>query len=145
MFFGPVALAGTHYVQTLHWSSAAIVAGLGPGLIATALLAVNNLRDVETDRAAGKRTLAVRFGRRFAVAEYTGAIALAAAVPVVLWLRWDLTPWCMAASATCLSAAPALAAVWAAQPGDRLQSALAGTGRLLALYGAAFAVACFAS
>jgi len=70
VFFGCIAVAGTVYVQTLNFSHVAVVAGLGPGLLATALLAVNNLRDRETDRRAGKRTLAVRFGAAFARAEY---------------------------------------------------------------------------
>ena len=49
VFFGPVATAGTHYVQSLQWSDTALVAGLAPGLLAVALLTVNNLRDVVGD------------------------------------------------------------------------------------------------
>ena len=138
-FFGPVALAGTYYVQALRWSDAAVIAGLGPGLIATALLAVNNLRDAETDAEAGKRTLAVRFGRRFAKVEYTGALLTAAAVPVALWWGFGGPAWCLLATAACLTAAPSITAVIRAEPGDRLGGALAGTGRLLALYGLLFA------
>lgn len=139
VFFGPVALAGTYYVQALQWSGAAVIAGLGPGLIATALLAVNNLRDAETDVEAGKKTLAVRFGRGFAKAEYAAALLTAAAVPVVLWLGFDGPRWCLLATLACAAAAPSVAAVLRAEPGDRLQGALAGTGRLLALYGLLFA------
>lgn len=139
IFFGPVAVAGTHYVQALQWSGAAVVAGLGPGMLATALLAVNNLRDAETDRGAGKRTLAVRFGTSFAKAEYAATLGVAAGVPVGLWATGAGPLWCVAASLVCLTAMPALREVVRAVPGDRLLSALATTGRTLALYGLVFA------
>ena len=80
VFFGPVAVAGTYYAQALTLTTVAVVAGLMPGLIATALLAVNNLRDVETDTVAGKRTLAVRFGPGFA----RGEIAVCLLVPILV-------------------------------------------------------------
>jgi 1,4-dihydroxy-2-naphthoate octaprenyltransferase len=80
VFFGPVAVAGTYYAQALDVTPVALVAGLMPGLIATALLAVNNLRDVDTDTVAEKRTLAVRFGPAFARWE----IALCLLVPIVV-------------------------------------------------------------
>ncbi len=67
LFFGPVAVGGTYYVQALAVTPAVLVGGLAPGLLATAVLLVNNVRDVAEDRAAGKRTLVVRRGRRFGV------------------------------------------------------------------------------
>src|SRR5438874_11819410 len=63
IFFGPVAVSGTYYVQTLDFNMAVLVAGCAPGLLSCAILAINNLRDVEGDLKAGKMTLAVRFGR----------------------------------------------------------------------------------
>ena len=66
VFFGPVAVGGTYYVQALHIDWRVLVAGLAPGLFSVAILTVNNLRDIDTDRRAGKKTLAVRFGRTFA-------------------------------------------------------------------------------
>ncbi|MEL7267761.1 MAG: 1,4-dihydroxy-2-naphthoate octaprenyltransferase, partial [Planctomycetota bacterium] len=76
VFFGPVAVAGTYYVQTLQWNNlgAVAIAGLAPGLIATGLLVVNNLRDIDEDRAASKRTLAVRYGATFSRVQYTVCI-----------------------------------------------------------------------
>ena len=65
IFFGPVAVCGTFYVQALEVNEVVFFAGLGPGLLATSLLVVNNLRDLPTDRKAGKMTLAVRFGPTF--------------------------------------------------------------------------------
>ena len=63
IFFGPVAVAGTYYVQSLELNSAIIFAGVAPGLFSVAILTVNNLRDIDSDRKSGKNTLAVRFGR----------------------------------------------------------------------------------
>lgn len=140
VFFGPVATAGTHYVQALALSSAAIVAGLAPGLLALALLTVNNLRDVESDRAGGKRTLAVRFGPRFAGAEYAACLLGAAAVPFVLRAAFAAPATVLLATGACALGLPALRQVLLWQPGSRLASALTGTGRLLAAYALIFAL-----
>jgi len=83
VFFGPVAVAGTYYVQTLRFDWLPVIAGMAPGLFSMAILTVNNLRDADGDVHAGKRTLAVRFGKGFARAEYIGCLALATlAVPI---------------------------------------------------------------
>ena len=84
VFFGPVAVAGTYYVQALSLTWPIVIAGLAPGLLATGLLVVNNLRDVTQDRVANKRTLVVRLGVGFGRAEYAVCILGAALVPVVL-------------------------------------------------------------
>ena len=67
VFFGPVAVGGTYFVQALQVTPEVIVAGLAPGLLSTAILVVNNLRDIESDALAGKNTLAVRLGAHLAV------------------------------------------------------------------------------
>ncbi len=74
IFFGPVAVGGTYYVQTLEWRLLPTIAGLAPGLISCAILAVNNLRDIDEDRRTGKRTLAARFGPVFARWEYAACL-----------------------------------------------------------------------
>ena len=66
LFFGFVAVIGTVYVQTGRWLAEAVLLGLQVGMFSTVLIAVNNLRDIDGDRASGKRTLAVRFGAEFA-------------------------------------------------------------------------------
>ncbi|NCC94644.1 MAG: 1,4-dihydroxy-2-naphthoate octaprenyltransferase, partial [Opitutae bacterium] len=66
IFFGPVAVGGTYYVQCLQINMTVLLMGLVPGLLSVAILAVNNYRDMEGDRRVGKHTLAVRFGPRFA-------------------------------------------------------------------------------
>lgn len=83
LFFGIVGVVGTHYVQALTFSPVALAAALPVGMLATAILAVNNLRDLETDRKAGKRTLAVRMGSAV-TRGYYALLVLGAPVAVVL-------------------------------------------------------------
>jgi len=83
VFFGLVAVAGTHYVQAGRWTADSVWAGAGLGALSTAVLVANNLRDVPTDREAGKRTLAVIIGPRASRIEYGALLLLAASVPPV--------------------------------------------------------------
>lgn len=87
IFFGGVAVAGTHYVQALQVSPFVLWASVPVGAWATNIIVVNNLRDRNTDAQAGKRTLAVRFGRRFCLVEYGLLAALSYAVPLALAVR----------------------------------------------------------
>lgn len=80
VFFGIVAVGGTYYVLTLQYGMHVLVAGVALGLLAVAILAINNLRDLEGDRASNKRTVAVRIGARAARLE----VALAALLPFLL-------------------------------------------------------------
>jgi 1,4-dihydroxy-2-naphthoate octaprenyltransferase len=84
LFFGIIAVAGTFYLNTLELSSAAVLAGLQIGLHSSVLLAVNNLRDIDSDRAANKRTLAARFGLNFARRENATLVV----APFVLGIAW---------------------------------------------------------
>jgi 1,4-dihydroxy-2-naphthoate octaprenyltransferase len=79
VFFGLVAAGGSYYVQRLIVDADALLAGVACGALAIVLLAINNLRDLDNDRASNKRTMAARFGPRFARAE----IAVMAAVPFI--------------------------------------------------------------
>lgn len=83
-FFGVVAVCGSHWVQSGGFSAVALGASVAPGALASAILVVNNLRDVATDRVAGKRTLAVHFGVRAARVLYAALLSLAYATPVAL-------------------------------------------------------------
>ncbi len=88
IFFGPVATAGAAYLQTLTFSWEAVFLGFTPGFLASAVLVLNNLRDIEEDRRASKKTLAVRFGKRFTQYEYTSFILLGCLLPLAFgwWL-----------------------------------------------------------
>jgi 1,4-dihydroxy-2-naphthoate octaprenyltransferase len=86
VFFGLVATCGTVYVETLRVTPLAVLAGCGMGCLATAILVLNNLRDIETDAAAGKRTLATRIGRDRTLALLLVLVCAAFAVPIVMFL-----------------------------------------------------------
>ena len=90
-FFGFIAVGGTFYVHSLQLTRSALLAGFATGALAAVLIVINNLRDVAGDRASNKRTLAVRFGERFARAE----VAFFAFVPfaAIVWLAWMRTQW----------------------------------------------------
>ena len=98
LFFGPVAVIGTAYVMTGAVSPLAVAASLPMGCLVTAILVVNNLRDIDTDRLANKRTLAVRIGRAATRREYALLLAVAYAGPSVMVLLgiaelWVLLAW----------------------------------------------------
>ena len=139
IFFGPVAVAGTYYVQALTVNATVIVAGLAPGLLSVAILAVNNLRDAEEDRRTGKRTLAVRFGPGFARAEYIIAVGVACLLPLPLYLASGRGSYSVVAVAVVVVALPAFRRLFTAD-GPRLNPVLAYTARLLLLYSAVFSI-----
>ena len=100
LFFGLVAVGATYFVQAGRVTADALLAAVPVGLLAANILLVNNYRDVETDAAAGKRTLVVRFGRRAARAQHAVSLAIALAVPVFFFARdrdgWRLLPLALA-------------------------------------------------
>jgi 1,4-dihydroxy-2-naphthoate octaprenyltransferase len=134
LFFGVVAVMGSYFVQTeeLRWEALAL--SVPVGLLAAAILVVNNIRDVETDRRAGKRTLAVRLGRGRARRLYAAMLALAFAAPVAIWLAGGLSGWLLLALAALPLAPPLVRTVSTRTDGPALNGALAGTGALLALF-----------
>ncbi|MBI2743152.1 MAG: 1,4-dihydroxy-2-naphthoate polyprenyltransferase [Chlamydiales bacterium] len=83
LFFGPIATSGTYLLQTHHFSLDALYAGIGPGMLAWAILMVNNLRDVNEDRAAGKKTLCVRAGAEIGKLLYFAALFSAILTPLI--------------------------------------------------------------
>ena len=140
VFFGPVAVAGTYYTQGLEMNWAVIIAGLAPGFLSTAILAVNNLRDIDTDRRAGKLTLAVRFGRSFAMSEYLFCIIAATLIPFAVVLITDDHQGIAAASLTGFCAIPCVKAAFTHLDGAGLNRVLGLTGRLLLIYSVLFSI-----
>ena len=129
LFFGPVAVAGTAYVMTGRVSPLALAASLPVGFLVTAILVVNNLRDIETDRAAGKRTLAVRLGAAATRREYATLVAGAYVAPFAMWGS-GLTPaWPLLTWATLPVAILLVRRLWSAS-GRALNPVLAATARL---------------
>jgi 1,4-dihydroxy-2-naphthoate octaprenyltransferase len=134
VFFGLIAVAGTYYVQALAFPAEAWWAGVGAGALSTALLVVNNLRDLGTDARAGKRTLAVRLGRRGTRIEYTLLLLVAAVVPAVGMAAFAWPPASGAAWVGVLAALPALRRVWTFQQPAELMPALGETARALLVW-----------
>jgi 1,4-dihydroxy-2-naphthoate polyprenyltransferase len=134
VFFGPVAVAGTVWVQGRVFHPEFVLAGAGVGALVTAILVVNNLRDRETDARAGKRTTAVRFGVTGTRIFYLGLLLLAAAVPLLGVARFDWTPWTLLSAAGLLLAAQPIRAVLFFQDPRDLLPALGGTARVVTWY-----------
>lgn len=138
VFFGLVAVGGTYYLQVLSYGIPAGIAGLAAGSLANVLLAVNNLRDAEGDARTGKRTLAVRLGRRFAAWE----IAFFAILPLLLGIYWWADEERLAALLPLLLAPLAIAIVRSARRdrGGALNATLARSAALQAGYGVLFTI-----
>ena len=140
IFFGVVAVAGTYYAQSLEMNWAIIFAGLAPGFFSAAILAVNNLRDMETDRQSGKKTLAVRFGRSFALSEYLLLILAGALVPVFIYIYTQDHIYTLIAASVSVLAIPLIKIVLTASDGPNLNHALSDTGKLLLIYSIIFSL-----
>ncbi|MCP4156989.1 MAG: 1,4-dihydroxy-2-naphthoate polyprenyltransferase [bacterium] len=140
IFFGPVAVGGTYYVQALTVNWVVILAGFGPGLISVAILAVNNLRDIGGDKKSAKKTLAVRFGRDFAMKEYFYSLVLATLIPVAISLIKQEHKWTSLAVLMLLFTPGVLKTVFSKTDGPSLNNALAFTGKLLLIYGVFFSI-----
>jgi 1,4-dihydroxy-2-naphthoate octaprenyltransferase len=139
IFFGFVAVAGTYYVQALRLTGLVLAAAIPIGALVTNILVVNNLRDLETDRAAGKHTLAVRLGRARTQLEYLLLLAVAYLAPPLLWLFGGLTPWALLPWLT-LPLAARLVRQTRQEAGRALNKTLAGTAQLELLFSILFAI-----
>ena len=138
VFFGPVATGGTYYLQTLSINADIIIAGLAPGLLSTAILAVNNFRDIKTDKIAGKKTLAVRFGYNFGVAEYISCIVVACLVPLYLSISSRSHYFCNLSLLTLVIAVGPIKTILSKPDPETLNNVLAQTGKLLLIYSVLF-------
>lgn len=146
-FFGLVAVGGTYYVQAVHgvnvgWGllppsgtlpASVLLAAVPIGCLNTAILTVNNLRDLETDRRAGKYTLAVLLGVRGTRIEYTFLLTIAYLVPPV-FVALGAGPGNLLPMFSLVLVPSLLRTVWARRDGASLNPALSRTARLLLVY-----------
>lgn len=144
LFFGFAAVVGTYYTQAAAAGTPSApllvwLAAIPMGALVTAILVVNNVRDVDQDRAGGKRTLVVALGRKGGRIEYLVMLVLAYAIPIVLWLGFGMAPWVLLPLLTIPLAVQHARAVWTIT-GPRLNKTLGGTAQLAVLYALAFAI-----
>jgi 1,4-dihydroxy-2-naphthoate polyprenyltransferase len=130
LFFGIVAVAGSYFVQVEHLQWEAFALAIPVGLIAAGILVVNNVRDIDTDRRAGKRTLAVRLGRARARVMFAAIVYLAYVLVPVTWVFGPLKAWVLLPWLTLPLAAQVVRAVRNRTDGPSLNQALAQTGML---------------
>ncbi|MBI9015648.1 MAG: 1,4-dihydroxy-2-naphthoate polyprenyltransferase [Phycisphaerae bacterium] len=141
IFFGPVAVAGTYWVQCLEFSYESIIIGLGAGLISVAILVVNNLRDVEQDRISHKGTLVVKLGTIFGKIEYVACISGGFMVPAIYALVTGTHKEALFMPLAAVVALPVIRVVLKdGANGEKMNKALADTGKLLVWFGGVFAV-----
>ena len=149
LYFGVVAVTGTYYVQAVtalpvdplpvgmpagSVTPETLVASLGAAGLSTAILVVNNVRDLETDRAAGKRTLAVMLGYGWSRVEFVALVALSYAAPVALWAGFGYPLATLLPLVSLPLAVSLTRTVLSRSDGEALNPALERTGQLLALY-----------
>ena len=139
VFFGVIAVTGTAYLQSGHWSQLALWLSIPIGLLVTKILAVNNLRDRQTDIAAGKRTLATRIGDRATRGQYALFTIGAYAVPLVIGLTDPARRMIMLPLISLPLALRRVLVVMKGASGRDLNPILKRTGRLLLLFGALLA------
>lgn len=138
IFFGLVAVGGTFYAHSLQLTQAALVAGFAAGALATVLLVINNLRDVESDRRSNKRTLVVRFGEAFARSEIAFfALAPFAAAALIAWMQ---ERWWLLVTYVALPLALAVIARVLRSRGAELNRCLAMAGGLQWVFGILFVI-----
>jgi 1,4-dihydroxy-2-naphthoate octaprenyltransferase len=147
LFFGVVAVAGSYFAQVEELTWEAFVLAVPVGLLASSILVVNNVRDLETDRRAGKRTLAVRLGRARARGLYGAMVYLAFLTAPVPWLAGspDLSAWLLLPFVALPLAVPVVRVVRSRSDGPSLNGALARTGMLQLVFCALLSAGILAS
>jgi 1,4-dihydroxy-2-naphthoate octaprenyltransferase len=134
LFFGIVAVTGSYFVQVRELAWPAFACAVPVGLLASAILVVNNVRDLETDRRAGKRTLAVRLGRERTRVLYAAMVALAFLLAPLPWPLGSMTAWLLLPWLAIPLALPLVRIVRTRVDGPTLNGALAKTGMLQLLF-----------
>jgi 1,4-dihydroxy-2-naphthoate octaprenyltransferase len=139
IFFGIIAVTGTAYLQSGHWSMLALLLSIPIGLLVTNILVINNLRDLPTDIAAGKRTLATRIGARATRTQYALFTIIAFVIPLAIGLTDPSRRLIMLPLVVLPLALRRVMTVAKGTSGRELNPILQRTGRLLLLFGALLA------
>jgi 1,4-dihydroxy-2-naphthoate octaprenyltransferase len=129
VFFGLVAVCGTYYVQALDLTTRVVWMAVPVGLMITAILVVNNLRDIPTDLKTGKNTLAVKLGARATRIAYVCLLAGAYSIPVALWIFSLISGWIMLPLISIPMAMPIIRIIYISN-GPALNRALSMTANL---------------
>ncbi len=133
LFFGVAAVAGTFYVQAREAAASAFALSIPVGLLVVNILVVNNLRDIATDRASGKRTLAARYGEEWTRREYLAVVGLAYLAPALMALSGLLPAWVLVSWLSIPLAYRLVGSIWH-DSGAALNRTLAATGQLELVY-----------
>jgi len=139
IFFGPVAVCGTYYIMSLTLSLQAVVVSIPIGLLITAIMVVNNLRDIQTDQKAGKRTLAVMLGSSGTKTEYFLLILFSYLIPPLMFAFKAGSVYILLPLLTMPLSYPLLVMI-SEKEGTILNNALAGTAKLTLIYSVLFSV-----
>ena len=140
IFFGIIAVMGSYYVNALAWSEASFWASLAVGALSVNILVINNLRDVEQDRVAGKRTLGVLIGENALRWEYTLMLLLAFAIPPHFYFRLAYGAAVFTPFLTLPFALILLKNVWTEEDKRALNTVLERTAQYLFLFGLLFGI-----
>jgi 1,4-dihydroxy-2-naphthoate octaprenyltransferase len=135
IFFGVIAVTGSAYLQTGDVTGLALAASVPVGLLVTNILVINNLRDVETDRVAGKHTLAVLLGATTVRGQYLLFTIVAYLMPLLLWLLAGASPFVLLSWLTLPLVVKLVRIVLAGTSGPPLNRVLKATGQLHLLFG----------
>ena len=142
IFFGPIPVWGTYYILTGSHSLAPIIAGFGPGLIAAALMSINNLRDIYTDSKTTKKTIAVLLGEKSARLMTISFVILSSFVPFIYSSKFN-SKWVILATLTTYPFVRTWIHISRAPVSDELNNCLANTGKYLLLFCLVFSASLF--
>ena len=140
IFFGLISVTGTYYLQALKINQVVLIASLAPGFLSVAILTANNLRDIKTDREAGKRTLIARFGYKFGLFEYLFCIIAAHLVPVILVLITKSHYFSLVSVLTAVMAVKPVKIILSRPEPGHLIPVLGKTGQILLIFSILFSI-----
>ncbi|MFC1869413.1 1,4-dihydroxy-2-naphthoate octaprenyltransferase [Thermodesulfobacteriota bacterium] len=139
IFFGPVPVCGTYYAQSLDLTWYVVLTSVPVGLLITAILVVNNVRDIETDRIAGKKSLAVMLGEMGTRIEYLLLMSVSYIFPIAFWLTGLSSAWVLLPLLSMPMSFYMIFFVWGKR-GEILNKALAGTAQVSLIFSVLFAI-----